>query len=128
MAVRVAEAEDAIQRRPPAARPAFEICRLCVVRHLCEPYWNRKTEFETEEGQFVDRQGVVLGQHGSRSWIIELDPSSDRVLLRTPDENPSFSVGDKVRILSVARTRDDESEREALTVTIGSELFLLDDG
>jgi hypothetical protein len=124
LVARIRTAEDDIALRPPPARPAPEMCRLCSVRHLCEDYWAGFGA--TGSGEFVDREGSIVGRNGPRSWMIEIQgPRRERVLLRTPSETPGFDVGDDVRLLDVALAEDEEVGLTVLTLTRASEVFRL---
>jgi hypothetical protein len=126
---RVAKAETELELRPPPARPALSMCRLCSVRHLCEDYWKGPAASAIASPQspgedFVDCEAIVGSQNGPRSWIVELD-SGGTALLRTPTETPGFAVGDRVRLLDLAQAQEDDTNRLILTMTQGSEVYIL---
>lgn len=123
----IAAVEDDIARRPPPARPEASVCHLCHVRHLCEEYWGSVAGVAPVAGSFADRQGTIVSQNGPRSWMIETQPARQRVLLRTPTEDPGFMVGDRVRLLDVVVADDEEADTAAISLTQVSEIFQLAD-
>ncbi len=124
---RVEAAGARVSARPPIARPSADVCRVCSVRHLCETYWQEPpSAFDDSDGTFIDREGQVVGRNGPRSWLFDVAPQGDRVLLRTPTEDPEFRVGDSLRLLNVVTTSNEESEEVALHITQGSEIFHTD--
>jgi phage tail protein X len=130
LSIRISDVETELRLRPPPARPALPMCRLCSVRHLCEDYWTgpAASPFPTPQKQpvdFVDCEATVVSQNGTRSWIVELDSSGASALLRTPTETPGFAVGDRVRFLDLAYAQDDDTSRPTLTMTKASEVYIL---
>jgi hypothetical protein len=126
---RIVHVEAELQLRPPPARPALPMCRLCSVRHICEDYWSGPAAGplpspQTETGDFVDCEATIISQNGPRSWMVELDSGSS-ALLRTPTETPGFAVGDRVRFLDLAHAQDDDTNHLTLTMTRASEVYLL---
>jgi hypothetical protein len=73
----------------------------------------------------VDREALVISQNGPRSWTVELEPGHSRLILRTSTESAKFEVGNTVRLLTLALSRDDESGDTTLTMTRTSEVFVL---
>jgi hypothetical protein len=122
---RIAVSERELRLRPPPARPAAPVCGFCSVRHLCEEYWSSIARTAGTASDFVDKQGTIVSQNGPRSWLIELQPDGKRMLLRTPTENPGFTVGDQLRLIDVAVARDEDSDDAAITITQVSEIFHL---
>jgi CRISPR/Cas system-associated exonuclease Cas4 (RecB family) len=127
---RITNAETELQIRPPPARPAMSMCRLCSVRHLCEDYWSGPAAsalsgLQTHGIDFVDCEAIVISQNGPRSWIVELDSTGASALLRSPTETPGFSVGDRVRLLDLAHAQDDDTSRLSLTMTQASEVYMM---
>jgi hypothetical protein len=126
LATRIHAAEHELALRPPPARPAADLCRLCGVRQLCSDYWTSSAV--DDASQFVDREGAIISRNGSRSWMIQVDePRKERALLRTLTEQPGFDVGDDVRLLDLVIERDEETGEAVLTVTQSSEVFRLSD-
>jgi hypothetical protein len=133
ISARIGEAEREFGLRPPPANPAPELCRFCSVRHLCDDYWmtvgsTLATDAPSPSGRFVDCEAEIARQNGSRSWVLRLEREPHEALLRTPTENPGFSVGDYVRLLGViaGTVEADETSETVLTMTQFSESFLLD--
>ena len=124
---RIANIEGQLHFRPPAARPALSMCRLCSVRHLCEEYWNgpAASALGSPTSDFVDCEVVIVSRNGPRSWIVETDAGGRSALLRTPTETPGFAPGDRVRLLDLAQARDDDMSRFTLTMTQASEVYKL---
>jgi hypothetical protein len=127
---RVTAAEVELSMRPPPARPAPDMCRLCAVRHLCDEYWisrnaNPTPDGHFQSGDFADCEAIVRSQNGPRSWILAPDDGSTSVLLRTTTEAQVLAPGDRVRILNLVVGRDEESGGATLTMTQASEIFPL---
>lgn len=125
LVARIIVSERELELRPPPARPSATTCRFCSVRHLCEDYWSSIAGTATTDSDFVDEQVTIVSQNGPRSWIIEVQSDRKRMLLRTPTEDPGFAVGDHLRLLDVALTRDEDSDEAAITITQASEIFQL---
>jgi hypothetical protein len=125
LVARMRDAEIALEMRPPPARPAPDLCRLCSVRHLCDDYWASATAHD-HDGDFVDCEGTVISQNGPRSWLVDVDrPKRERVLLRTLTEQPGFTIGNGIRVLDAGLARDEDTGRAVLTLTQSSEVFHL---
>lgn len=129
MAVRIDAADRALQERPPEARPAEDICRLCGVRQLCEDYWADVALAPTAGGstgepQWFDLEATVASQNGPRSWLVTRDSDQSTTLLRTPSEETTFRVGDRVRLLNLLRG-DDPEAMPVGSMTQASEVFVL---
>jgi len=124
---RIAKVEGQLRFRPPAARPALSMCRLCSVRHLCEEYWSgpAASALGSPTLDFVDCEVIIVSRNGPRSWIVETDAQPRSALLRTPTETPGFAPGDKVRLLDLAQAQDDDTSRFTLTMTQASEVYKL---
>lgn len=125
LAARITAVEDELRLCPPPARPTAPMCRLCSVRHLCEDYWSSAAGSAPIPSDFVDQQGTIVSQNGPRSWLIEVQPRRERILLRTPTEDPGFNVGDHIRLLDVVRAYDEDTSDAAITITQASEIFHL---
>jgi hypothetical protein len=130
MAARIDAADLALQERPPEARPAEGICRLCGVRQLCEDYWAEvatvpMTGGSTGEPQWFDLEATVASQNGPRSWLVTSDGDQSTMLLRTPSEDTTFRVGDRVRLLNLLRGNDPEAMPVG-SMTQASEVFVLE--
>jgi hypothetical protein len=124
-----AEAESQLLLRPPPARPAPAMCRLCGVRQLCEDYWDAlkhtATPLSGDETDWFDYEGTVTSKNGPRSWLVMADKGST-LLLRTSSETTTFRPGDKIRLLNLLRGRDPDSPVPIGTLTQASEVFLLE--
>jgi len=124
----LAEAELAV--RPPPARPDPESCRHCTVKHMCEEYWSAlplNQDPSTDDGEmlFLDCEGVVSQRNGPRSFVLDVSRMGTEILLRTPTEAPPFTLGDRVRLMGVTYTEDDDAEQRVATITRGSEVFVI---
>lgn len=127
------------QAKTPEARPSFENCEYCSVKHLCEEYWshapNGDESRSSSGGSFGDLQLVLLGAHGPSSWDAKvtispgLRPGSN-VLLRLSRWYPSLNEGQVLRALGVhiSQSEPDGAEKahHPIVATMGkfSELFL----
>jgi RecB family exonuclease len=130
MAGRIDAADRALQERPPEARPAEGICGLCGVRQLCEDYWAEVAVAPTAGGstgepQWFDLEATVASQNGPRSWLVTRDGDQSTTLLRTPSEETTFRVGDRVRLLNLLRGNDPEAMPVG-SMTQASEVFVLE--
>ncbi|MEA2492175.1 MAG: hypothetical protein QOJ29_86 [Thermoleophilaceae bacterium] len=126
----IAQAEEHLAERPPRAIPESAMCRLCGVRHLCDAYWpsdagKANSPGGSEAGSFVDCEVSVVARNGPRSWVVVLEQGEDqgRGLLRTPSEVDTYRRGQRLRLLGVGYTRDDESDTAILTLAQSSEVF-----
>jgi hypothetical protein len=124
---RIAAVERDVAERPPPARPSAETCRYCAVRHLCEEFWVDlpHPEVRADRPTFRDYEGTVGPRNGPRSWMLGLDRTPGQLLLRTGTETPGFDTGDRVRILDIAATADDDTAQVVATITRASEVFVL---
>lgn len=135
---RAAKASVAVS--PPEVRPSQETCRYCSVRHLCKEYWTLSTqrllESQTDgHHEFGDIQVVLESRHGPTSWDARLEiaksiPEGRHLLLRTKLDDPSFALGDRLRILDVHIAQpeaDDVGREDPFVATMGdpSEVFVV---
>lgn len=132
---RTHSAQAQLQRRPPEARPAVDVCQWCPVRHLCEEYWAFIGDPYGPEGSspesFADVELKVGTRSGGKSWTATISPETvppRQVILWMPSEAYSFGRGQLVRILNAAIAARDDEELPAVTMTPNSESFLLTDG
>lgn len=127
---RVQQAEAELGQRPPPAYPREDLCRYCPVRHMCDEYWESEPLQEPQmtpsqaEG-LGDLEGDVRARNGPRSWRLTLGSDHQDALLRTNDETPGFSAGDRIRVLAVFYGREAESETVTATMTRASETYVL---
>ena len=77
----------------------------------------------SKTGDFVDCEAHVESRNGPRSWLVGLAPGGDRALLRTATESPGFTIGDRIRLLSLAFARDADTSQMTLTMTQFSEAY-----
>ncbi len=121
-------AQQDVSQRPPEARPDRHRCRYCEVRHLCDTYWTSETQRrmagQDRNRRFTDFEVTITAPHGSSSWdaTVELSrdvPAGKLALVRTSVEE-QFRAGDRLRILDVALTVDEEHEAEPVVLTIGT--------
>ena len=121
---RMGELEQALSERPPLALPETNLCRMCDVRHLCDEYWEARSTGEiTDEGEWIDFEGTVVGQNGVRSWTVTASDSSSDLLLRSSSEIVPFTVGAPVRLLDLHREPAGESALPIAALTSNSEVF-----
>jgi hypothetical protein len=115
LAARREAAQQAVSRQPPEARPNPTYCRYCAVRHLCVEYWTPGTQRDMArdvDQRFIDAEVKVTGRHGPSSWDIEIERCLDMspgqaAVLRTHGDG-EYRRGDRLRLLDVAFTSDDE--------------------
>lgn len=124
----IAAADSEITSAAPAARPSRENCHYCAVRHLCADYWTSVAPelAEVEQGDFFDYEGVVGEQNGQRSWWLLGDTGQPELLLRTTTPIPAFVIGDRVRLLGLRRDAEPETTWPIGSLTVATEVFLLE--
>ena len=130
----------ALAHNPPEARLARKNCESCIVRHLCDDYWEWNSWDNQNEGlfknQFVDLQVRLTGSHGPHSWdgVIESPPYPNAmkpILLRTGSLSLNLRLGQRVRVLDVLismsneESIEDKSAPVVATMGANSEMFLL---
>jgi hypothetical protein len=130
LTARIRDAEDELSSRPPPAKPAAEMCRLCAVRHLCDDYWpseaaRTNSPAMAPPGSFVDCEATISQRNGPRSWLIALHPDESAALLRTASEATPFRAGDRVRLLDLVHGKDDDTDTTILTMTQMSEAYVV---
>lgn len=138
---RTAAALADLKVAPPPARTGLENCGYCVVRHLCEEYWDwliqQGSGNESEKGRYADIQIKLSSKHGPKSWdgMVENGPAmaaGKPILLRTDNVGLDLHPDQQVRMLNVyvstVCAEDYVEHGSTLTVaTMGSrsEMFLL---
>lgn len=127
---RIDAAEADLTLQPPPARPAPETCRYCPVKHMCEEYWAASpslssTGTKDAAANFLDCEGVIARRNGPRSFLLTTGSPERHVLLRTPTETPPFNAGDRVRLIGVALSEDDDAKQRIATITHASEVFVV---
>jgi hypothetical protein len=126
---RISQAEQAVQERPPPARPSDPMCTRCGVRHLCGEYWaflkKAQGTLIGTDSEWFDCEGVVTEQNGPRSWHFLTEPDGGDLLLRTAVEVVPFQSGDRLRLLNLRRDIDPESNLSIGSLTHASEIFVL---
>ena len=130
LTARIREAETELSSRPPPAKPAAEMCRLCAVRHLCDDYWpseaaKANSPTTAPPGGCVDCEATIAQRNGPRSWLIALEQNDSSALLRTTSEATSFRAGDRVRLLDLVHGKDEDNDTTILTMTQMSEAYLV---
>lgn len=125
-AVRIEAAEAAIAADAPAARPG-EKCGLCSVRGLCGPYWSGAARtVEVSDGTRYDLAGIVIREHGVKSFVLRESRTGAEVLVRTPTPAITLPLGKSIRILGARRMIDpDEEESLIAAFTTSSEVLEL---
>ena len=116
---RIAAADAVIHSAPAAA--LGEHCSLCNVRGLCDTYWTTGAirTADVADGEWCDLAGVVVREHGVKSFVLREAHTGSEVLVRTPAQSVSLSLGSHVRILGAKRTVDSD-EKEALIAALSS--------
>lgn len=128
----------AVAKDPPQARPSFNNCPHCTVRHLCGEYWTTAVQEDIGAAlpneSFVDIELELTKQHGPKSWDAVVicsayaDPGNS-ALVRYSESPMDFQPGQRVRFLSVNVATDDhiETEQTATIVNMGalSEAFVV---
>jgi hypothetical protein len=124
----LAELESELQLRSSAT---------CPVRHMCEEYWDFLAQQRSASSELPDKGPAwgnvemrVDARNGARSWWALVTRSAElseteRLMLRTHTESPSFAPGDLVRVVNGAIDRDDDSGTPIVTLASNSELFTL---
>lgn len=130
--MRRATARNAIEVRPPEAKPSAQHCRYCGVRQLCDAYWQPDTqkllaeESAEQQKTFVDIAATVQRRHGPKSWdiLIGFGPDQIKGLLRTAGDL-EFRPGQKLRILDAAHSVNDSDSSGVPCLTVGqlSEIY-----
>lgn len=123
---RVSAADEAVEHRPPEARPDPSHCSFCSVRQLCETYWKESIDAVTlPDGSFGDVELEVQSRHSGRGWRARSTQTGKAVLLRVQDEGISFRPGALIRVLRVSISVDPESDVPIVAMTKGSEVYHL---
>jgi CRISPR/Cas system-associated exonuclease Cas4 (RecB family) len=130
LATRVADTERLVTTKPPPARPSAAVCEFCGVRQMCEDYWDTPEACEPVVGEqtrpvFADREGVIVGRNGPKSWVLAERRTEATTLLRTLTNDAPFTTGDRVRILHAVRTPAEDTSGFILSLTQASEVFVL---
>jgi PD-(D/E)XK nuclease superfamily len=132
LAERVGKAEAWLRQRPPPARPAIPMCRLCGVRQLCDEYWALLGHLTSQgrtpgEPDIFDYEGIVVGRDGPRSWRVAADKAAQPPLIvRISAATPDLRAGDRVRILNLLREHEPDMPAVVGVITVSSEIFLLE--
>lgn len=137
---RTRAAIESVSTRPPEARPTFDNCEYCGVRHLCDDYWEVSTgHHPLEEGQmdrrFIDLDLTITDRHGPSSWdaVVEVSravQAGKRLVLQTKPSEFDLRPGDRVRVLDVhlMTAGDDEFQPAVVTTMVVSEVFFVPTG
>ena len=138
---RATAARGLASTHPPEARPSFDTCKRCDVRHLCSEYWQADTQrrlaAEVDEAPpFGDLQVRVLSRRGPVTWDAVVE-QSDRfendtpLTVLAPGGHHRLDDGAVLRILDarmVVTTPDEAEDRPDVPVaslTSTSEVFVL---
>lgn len=138
---RAMTARELARTHPPEARPSFDGCKGCDVRHLCSEYWRADTQRrlagEVDEAPpFSDLQLRVLSRRGPVTWDA-IAEQSDRfqrdtpVTVLAPGGHHRFDDGTVLRVLDarVVLAPPDEAEDRpdvpVASLTSTSEVFVL---
>lgn len=127
---------QALDARPPEARPTAANCKYCGVRQLCEDYWQALRLGTWSRGlaetPFMDLEVSVVSRHGNSSWDAIVEgacelPQGNPVLLRGATPGLDLQPGDRARVLDahVSETTDGESRSVVATLSSVSEVFLV---
>ncbi len=134
--LRTQAAREEIQRRPPHARPAPEVCSNCSVRQLCPEYWQYLASHAgaapggSAEPVFGDAELRINSRQGPKSWDVAVvrgssGSTSTSARLRSSDDSADLSSGSRIRLLNVLIQRDEESQLLLLTMSASTEIFHL---
>jgi hypothetical protein len=116
---RTKTAQEKASGRPHKAIPCAENCHHCIVRHLCEVYWEKSTlemlAKECQANSFLDAEVRILGIHGSRSYDAVLIasgslPSNTPFILRLSENYIEYTKGSRIRLLDVNMAREEDEE------------------
>jgi len=136
---RTKTAQEKAAGRPPEAIPREENCRRCLVRHLCGAYWEKATlEMLAKNGHassMTDAEVRIVGIHGSRSydavsiasWNL---PPNTPLILRFSENTIGCTEGNRVRLLDVSMTREEDEEEYGpviISTSRVSEVYLVTD-
>lgn len=127
-------ADQILFREPPEARPDSSRCGYCVVRQLCDEYWNPRTPqgiSPPPDKHVFDIELEIDKKHGEFSWdgkVTSSDhlPVGKKALLRTI-EVLELTAGVRLRILAAAVTLDQETQDLPAIITLGrlSEVYVV---
>jgi hypothetical protein len=127
LGARIQAADDAVVAASPDARLS-DGCRLCGVRPLCADYWAdpATAAVPSADGEWFDVEGTVAGQHGAKSWFVQLDGGRGSILVRMASPSETLPLGRSVRLLGVRRVVDPD-DPDALIAAMGAstETFML---
>lgn len=138
---RAVAARDLTRTHPPEARPSFDKCKRCDVRHLCSDYWQADTQrrlaAEVDEAPpFSDLQVRVRSRRGPITWDAVVE-RSDRfendtpITVLAPGGHHRLDDGAVLRLLDArfVATPPDETEDgpevPVVSLTATSEVFVL---
>jgi hypothetical protein len=104
---RVRAADAAVMADTPAPVVGAH-CGVCNVRVLCDAYWSTGTQktADVAGGARFDLEGIVVRQHGVKSWVLRESKTGSEVVVRTASPSTTLPVGETIRILGARRTVD----------------------
>lgn len=126
---RTKTAQEKAGGRPPEAISCAENCCHCVVRHLCEVYWEKTTlemlAKECQANSFLDAEVRILGVHGSRSYDAALVasnilPAETPLILRFSGNTFRCTDGNRIRLLDVRMTKEEDDEEDGQVIISAS--------
>ena len=125
---------------PPETRPSQQTCPHCIVRHLCEEYWQwharQREDSEPSGVQFTDLQIKLSARHGPASWDSIVESSSHTnvdqpILLRTSNIPFDLHPGQRIRLLNIhvsiskEECLEEEPPQVVATMGVSTEIFLI---
>lgn len=140
IAVRTSSARAAIVSNPPPANLSQENCSVCIVRQLCDEYWQwlqaNVTATVEATSCFTDIEVRVRDKQGPNTWNCDVRASSflsasSQLLLRIPSPRLDIVAGSVLRLinvqlkLTVENSLEEELKRAIATVGRSSEVFIV---
>lgn len=132
--LRADEASRLLSAGIPEARPSQENCRFCGVRQLCEEFWRAPPSMPEERGpQYSSAQVRVRESSANGGLFYAETEASDRLEPGHPvtvaaENGIQFAVGDRLRLIDVACSEDDETGEKWFHQTRVSEFYWLAGG
>ena len=137
LAERQSSALKSLEDDPPLARPSLDACGYCEVRHLCDVYWNKRTQdslaLDRASSDFVDAELVVSSRVTDLAFEADLVmgqgfmPGTKLIVVST-NYQPIIQAGDRIRILGarvVKNNFDFGVELPKIELTPASEIFFV---
>lgn len=128
---RIESAQQILEGTVARAVPAKELCSLCPVKVVCDPYWESLVPNESARTlEFVDLEGTIVESLGTRSWQIDLLRAPNELMAQIVHSDSSrngLAVGDRVRILGASMRLGDEEVEPSLWLGRNAEMFVIRD-